>query len=206
MAKMISYPTDPTQMERIVEAGSPEARELDAARVCRSCGLRGGAHEAGCRSIEAEARAHLQAACDHRRDYGVTQTTGDPLGPPCCGRCGKNLEPTALEPTAVTASVVLPYVDISRSTNRPPGLAFKPERVSIAPATDGVDASGWMINDIIIGNISQFRHVGQRERIARSLRVAAERLELAPAHRQQLRNQSNRMLGIRAGGGMDFEI
>jgi len=62
--------------------------------ICRSCGLRDGAHEADCRSILAEARAQLQAACDHRREYGATQTTGDPLGPPCCGRCGKELEPT----------------------------------------------------------------------------------------------------------------
>jgi hypothetical protein len=135
MAKMISYPTDPTQMERIIEAGSAEARELDNAR----------------------------------RD------------------------------------------------------AFRPERVSITPEQRELDATGWVINDITIGNISQFVN-DPRRKIARSLRIAAKRLELAPNHRRALRDQADRLLGllpmargdvnrrrrraerVLAGGAMDFEI
>jgi len=72
--------------------------------ICRSCGLRDGAHEADCRKAAADDRTELQATCDHRREYGATQTTGDPPGPPCCGRCGKELEWTTV---ATSMDIVL---------------------------------------------------------------------------------------------------
>jgi hypothetical protein len=72
--------------------------------ICRSCGLRDGTHASDCRAAAAEARARLQADCDHRREYGLTRTTGDPPGPPCCGRCGKQLELTTV---ATSMDIVL---------------------------------------------------------------------------------------------------
>lgn len=59
---------------------------------CRSCGLYDGAHEKDCAAERRAAEKKLQAECDHRSEYGVTQTTGDPSGPRCCGRCGLELE------------------------------------------------------------------------------------------------------------------
>jgi hypothetical protein len=61
-----------------------------SAKRCRSCGLYDGQHERDCRVIEREARAALQSQCDHAA-HGITQTTGDVLGPPCCGGCGIEL-------------------------------------------------------------------------------------------------------------------
>lgn len=59
--------------------------------VCRGCGRRDGTHETDCRVIALAAKEKLQSECDHRPEYGVTRTTGIPLGPPCCGRCGLEL-------------------------------------------------------------------------------------------------------------------
>lgn len=59
-----------------------------APSVCRGCGGRNGAHTPGCRTVERAIREQRQATCDHRPEYGTTRTTGDPPGPPCCGRCG----------------------------------------------------------------------------------------------------------------------
>jgi hypothetical protein len=59
--------------------------------VCRGCGRRDGSHESDCRTVAYAARKKLQAECNHLPEYGVTQTTGDPLGPPCCGRCDLEL-------------------------------------------------------------------------------------------------------------------
>ncbi len=56
--------------------------------VCRSCGRRDGTHDDDCRVAERLAKQALQAECDHRLEYGTTRTTGDPPGPPRCGRCG----------------------------------------------------------------------------------------------------------------------
>lgn len=55
--------------------------------VCRGCGRRDGIHEADCRAVRRAELERLQATCDHR-GCGATQTTGDPLGPPRCARCG----------------------------------------------------------------------------------------------------------------------
>jgi len=59
---------------------------------CRCCGLYDGAHYKDCLAEERAAKEKLQAACDHRDDYGTTQTTGDQLGPRRCGRCGIELK------------------------------------------------------------------------------------------------------------------
>ena len=87
-----------------------------SATICRGCGGRDGAHEANCRVIAAEARARLQAECSHQ-GYGVTQTTGIPLGPRRCGRCN------AL----------------------PQRVAFRPERVFISASGTAGGAADWII-------------------------------------------------------------
>jgi hypothetical protein len=61
--------------------------------MCRGCGRRDGTHEIDCRAVRRAAKEKLQTECDHRPEYGVTQTTGVPLGPPCCGRCDLELRP-----------------------------------------------------------------------------------------------------------------
>lgn len=63
----------------------------DVPVMCRGCGRRDGTHEADCRAVERAAKKKLQAECDHSGGT-ITQTTGDPLGPRCCGRCGSQLE------------------------------------------------------------------------------------------------------------------
>jgi len=60
--------------------------------VCRACGRRDGTHDDDCRAVRRAAEEKLQAECDHRPEYGMTRTTGDLLGPPCCGRCGLELQ------------------------------------------------------------------------------------------------------------------
>ncbi len=77
--------------------------------VCPACGRRDGTHESDCRAVERAARERLQAECDHRPEYGATQTTGEPLGPPCCGRCGLEL---------------------------PAHTRYRPVRVSLPPSTE----------------------------------------------------------------------
>lgn len=62
---------------------------------CRACGRRDGSHEPGCRAVARAKLDALRVCCDHRPEYGATQTTGDPPGPPCCGRCGLELPETA---------------------------------------------------------------------------------------------------------------
>ena len=61
-----------------------------SSRRCSGCGLYDGAHEKSCRVAERAAREALQARCDHAA-HGITQTTGDVLGPPCCSGCGLDL-------------------------------------------------------------------------------------------------------------------
>lgn len=60
--------------------------------MCRACGRRDGTHETDCWAVKRAAKDKLQAECDHRPEYGVTQTTGIPLGSPCCGRCDLELQ------------------------------------------------------------------------------------------------------------------
>lgn len=60
-------------------------------RPCRGCGRRDGTHDDDCQAARRDAKEKLQAECDHRPEYGLSQTTGDVLGPPCCGRCGIEL-------------------------------------------------------------------------------------------------------------------
>ena len=58
---------------------------------CGGCGRLAGEHEDDCRYVRRQEEEKLQAECDHRPEYGIRQTTGDVLGPPCCGRCGIDL-------------------------------------------------------------------------------------------------------------------
>lgn len=55
--------------------------------LCTGCGRRDGTHEDECLVARREERHRIQAECDHRPDYGTRRTTGEPLGPDCCGRC-----------------------------------------------------------------------------------------------------------------------
>ena len=66
--------------------------------VCQACGYRDGSHSPVCRDVMRTARKKLQAECDHSK-YSATQTTGIPLGPPCCGNCNIELpeDPLAKE-------------------------------------------------------------------------------------------------------------
>lgn len=63
----------------------------DKSVVCRACGRRDGTHESDCRAERRVVQERLQAECDHHPKYGQTRTTGEPLGPPLCGRCGLDL-------------------------------------------------------------------------------------------------------------------
>lgn len=169
--------------------------------VCHGCGRRDDTHDVDCRTARAEGRRALQAACDHRTEYGVTRTTGDPLGPHCCGRCGIELPYQSLraQPHATTAPAAPTdwaindvRVGNELSITSRPRSAFRPERVFISdprPQRGGGQAaaaesgreycrhlgterstrdhraeamrdraagraqrSGWIVNDIQIGN------------------------------------------------------
>lgn len=76
--------------------GDATIMAVGGARRCASCGRPGGGHEVDCLKVRRMEREKLQAACDHRVEYGTTRTTGDPPGPPCCGRCDLEL-PTDLQ-------------------------------------------------------------------------------------------------------------
>lgn len=113
-----------------------------SATVCRGCGRRDGTHDVDCRAVREEARRALQAACDHRAEYGATRTTGIPLGPTCCGRCGIELPYRSLRAqlhvtTAPAAPTDWAISDVKVGNElsiafRPPRVAFRPERVFIA--------------------------------------------------------------------------
>jgi len=75
---------------RNLEPDDCDIAAVGGARRCSSCGRPGGGHEVDCLRVRRLAREKLQAECDHRSEI-VTQTTGDPSGPPCCGRCGLEL-------------------------------------------------------------------------------------------------------------------
>ncbi len=64
--------------------------ENERAHRCRGCGLYNGVHAGGCYAARRDAELRLQAECDHSKE-GISQTTGIPLGPPCCARCGFEL-------------------------------------------------------------------------------------------------------------------
>ena len=79
----------------------------------------------------------MQAACDHRREYGLTRNTGDPLGPPCCGRCGKELELTC-----VTTSMDVVFTGALADAYKQLGYeAQLGHRVLVGPDPDGQGGS-----------------------------------------------------------------
>ena len=69
---------------------SAKVGAMGSHKRCRSCGLYDDAHEVDCLAVQRAAREKLQVECDHQSGT-YTRTTGDPLGPPCCGRCGLEL-------------------------------------------------------------------------------------------------------------------
>lgn len=95
-AKMQARYDAAVERERQLEAArnlEPDDCNIAAvggARRCSSCGRPGGGHEVDCRRVQRLEREKLQAECDHQSGT-VTRTTGDPPGPPCCGRCGLEL-------------------------------------------------------------------------------------------------------------------
>lgn len=106
-----------------------------SATVCRGCGRRDGTHDVDCRAVREEAMRALQAACDHRAEYGATQTTGDPLGPHCCGRCGIELPYRSLRAQLhVTTAPAAPtdWVISDVKVGNELSIAFRPEHVFIA--------------------------------------------------------------------------
>jgi len=109
---------------------------------CGSCGNLADAHALGCRAVARAERERLQASCSHDPSYGVTRTTGEPLGPPLCGRCRLDLSNVP----GFTLSDARPV------TARPSRIPFRPARVSLPPG--GSLPSDWVINDIRIGNVS----------------------------------------------------
>jgi hypothetical protein len=91
-AKLDEQPVTITRnTEAQLDAKERERSMTDKNVVCRACGRRDGTHDSDCRAERHAAQERLQAECDHHPKYGQTQTTGDPLGPPRCGRCGLNL-------------------------------------------------------------------------------------------------------------------
>jgi hypothetical protein len=93
---VITIETQLTREEQLEAARNLEPDDctiaaVGGARRCSSCGRPGGGHEVDCLKVRRMESEKLQAACDHRAEYGTTRTTGDPPGAPCCGRCGLEL-------------------------------------------------------------------------------------------------------------------
>lgn len=81
---------EPTDSELTRTANVTDGR-VNGSLFCSTCGRRDGGHDPDCMRGRRLERELLQAECDHRAEYGTIRTTGDPPGPPCCGRCGFHL-------------------------------------------------------------------------------------------------------------------
>lgn len=106
-------PDEELAAARNLEPGDCDIAAVGGARRCGSCGRPGGGHEVDCQRVQRLEREKLQAECDHQSGT-VTRTTGDPPGPPCCGRCGLELpepKPPAREMLIVQVPTLLSLVD-----------------------------------------------------------------------------------------------
>jgi hypothetical protein len=133
---------------RNLEPDDCDIAAVGGARRCSSCGRPGGGHEIDCQRARRLEREKLQAECNHRSET-VTRTTGDPPGPPCCGRCGLELsklrEPreSAREPLIVQVPTLLSLVNDQ--------LTQYPERDLVFATPVEGQAGNWIV-DLICGH------------------------------------------------------
>lgn len=98
-------------------------------------------------AVQRASREKLQAECDHQSGT-VTRTTGDPPGPPCCGRCGLELpelpKPPAREPLIVQVPTLLSLVNDQLPQQHP-------ERDLVFATPVEGQADSWIV-DLICGH------------------------------------------------------